>query len=287
MKIGVSLYSFHGYTAEDSLGIKGCIDKVKEFGAEGVDFVETAAYANDHDAYVAYAKDIGEYCKSVGIEACCFCVGSDFLNRDLDAEIARVKALVDVAEAYGCKSMRHDATPGYMGDKKWRSFDVVLPILAKAYREVTEYAATKGIKTCIENHGFFAQDPDRVEKLINAVDNDNFGALVDIGNFACADADHNYAVGLLTKYAVHAHAKDFHKKSGSLDAPGEGWFQSRGGNYLRGSIIGHGDVPVRQCVQTLKRNGYDGFLCIEFEGMEDPLKGIRIGCDNLKRFINM
>ena len=286
MKLGVSLYSFREYAAEDSLGPKGCIDKVKEFGGEGVDFVETAKYAEDHEGYLAYAKDIGDYCKEVGIQAVCFCVGSDFLNRDTDAEIARVKRLVDVAAAYGCLAMRHDATPGYMGDKKWQSFDTVLPILARAYREVTEYAETKGIKTCIENHGFFAQDPDRVDKLINAVGHENFGALVDIGNFACADADHNYAVGLLSKYAVHAHAKDFHKKSGSLDAPGEGWFQSRGGNYLRGSIIGHGDVPVRQCVQTLKRNGYEGYLCIEFEGMEDALKGVRIGCDNLKRFIN-
>ena len=287
MKIGVSLYSFHGYAEEGSLGIKGCIDKVKEFGAEGVDFVETPKYNNDLEAYKAYAKDIGDYCKSVGIEACCFCVGSDFLNLDTDAEIARVKGLVDVAEAYGCKTLRHDATPGYhAAGTTWRSFDYVLPILARAYREVTEYAATKGIKTCIENHGFFAQDPERVEKLINAVDHPNFGALVDIGNFACADADHNYAVGLLSKYAVHAHAKDFHKKSGSLDAPGEGCFQSRGGNYLRGSIIGHGDVPVRQCIKTLQRWGYDGYLCIEFEGMEDALKGIKIGCDNLKRFIN-
>ena len=286
MKIGVSLYSFHGYN--ESLGIKGCIDKVKEFGAEGVDFVETPQYANDLEAYKAYAKDIGDYCKSVGIQPLCFCVGADFLNRDFDAEIERVKGLVDVAEAYGCPVIRHDATPGYpVSVKTGRSFDHVLPILAKAYRAVTEYAETKGIKTCIENHGFFAQDPDRVEKLINAVNHPNFGALVDIGNFACADADHNYAVGLLAPYAFHAHAKDFHKKSGSLDNPGEGWFMSRGGNYLRGSIIGQGDVPVRQCINTLRRNGYDGFLTIEFEGMEDALKGVRIGCDNLKRFIEM
>ena len=61
---------------------------------------------------------------------------------------------------------------------------------------------------------------------------------------------------------------------------------SRGGNYLRGAIIGQGDVPVRQCINTLKRAGYDGVLSIEFEGMEDPLKGIRIGVDNLRRFIN-
>ncbi len=287
MKIGVSLYSFHGYTDESSLGIKGCIEKAKEFGAEGVDFVENWQYANDLEAYKAYAKDIGDFCRSIDMQPLCFCVGADFLNKDLDEEIARVKGLVDVAEAYGCPVIRHDATGGYPNTvKTGRSFDFVLPILVKAYREITEYAATKGIKTCIENHGFFAQDPERVEKLINAVNHENFGALVDIGNFACSDADHNYAVGLLTPYAVHAHAKDFHKRSGSLDNPGEGWFMSRGGNYLRGAIIGQGDVPVRQCVQTLRRGGYDGFLTIEFEGMEDALKGVRIGCDNLKRFIN-
>ncbi|MBO4278163.1 MAG: sugar phosphate isomerase/epimerase [Clostridia bacterium] len=283
MKIGISLYSFHEYADEKSLGIKGCIDKVKEFGGEGVDFIETPGL--DQEQYIAYAKDIGDYCRKVGIMPVCFCVGSDFLNRDTDAEIERVKKLVDIAAAYGCSVMRHDATPGYPNTvKTGRSFDSVLPTLARAYRAVTEYACPKGVKTCIENHGFFAQDPERIEKLINAVGHPNFGALIDIGNFACADADHNYAVGLLAPYAFHAHAKDFHKKSGSLDDPGEGWFRSRGGNYLRGSIIGHGDVPVRQCVQTLKRAGYEGFLDIEFEGMEDPLKGIRIGIANLKRF---
>lgn len=285
MKIGVSLYSFHNYASEDSLGIKGCIDKVKEFGAEGVDFVEVGGF-EDINAYIAYAKDIGEYCRSVDIKPLCFCIGADFLNKDFDAEVERVKGMVDVAAAYGCPVMRHDATPGYPPEvKTGRSFDAVLPILSKAYRLVTEYAETKGVKTCIENHGYFAQDPERVEKLINAVNHPNFGALVDIGNFACADADHNYAVGLMAPYAFHAHAKDFHKKDGSLDFPGEGWFMSRGGNFLRGSIIGHGNVPVRQCVQTLKRNGYDGFLTIEFEGMEDALYGIRLGIDNLKRFI--
>ncbi len=287
MKISVSLYSFHGYTANDSLGIKGCIDKVKEFGGEGIDVID-GLFNGSYEEYLAFAKDINEYCKQVGIQPACFCAGSDFLNcADLDAEIARVKKLVDVAAAFGCPVMRHDATGGYPDSvKTGRSFDYVLPILAKAYREITEYAETKGVKTCVENHGRFVQDPDRVEKLINAVNHPNFGALVDIGNFACTDSDSNHAVGLLAPYAFHAHAKDFHMKSGSLDNPGEGWFISRGGNYLRGAIIGQGEIPVRQCIQTLKRHGYDGYLSIEFEGMEDPLKGIRIGCDNLKRFIS-
>lgn len=285
MKIGINLYSFHGLMNEDSLGYKGCLDKVREFGVDAVDFIEDGSY--DHESYLEYARKAGAYARELGIEVTCFCVGADFLNRDTDAEIERVKGMVDVAEAFGTKLMRHDATPGYPNTiKTGRSFDTVLPTLARAYREVTEYAEKKGIRTCIENHGFFAQDPERVEKLINAVGHPNFGALVDIGNFACTDADHNYAVGLMAPYAFHVHAKDFHKRSGSLDNPGEGWFMSRGGNYLRGAIIGQGDVPVRQCINTLKRAGYGGVLSIEFEGMEDPLKGIRIGVDNLRRFIN-
>ncbi|MDD4421819.1 MAG: sugar phosphate isomerase/epimerase [Eubacteriales bacterium] len=285
MKIGVSLYSFHGYKNPDSLGVKGCIDKAKEIGCEGVDLVEGPAF-DTHDEYLAYAKDVGDYIKQVGLEAVCFCTGADFLNRPIDEEIERVKRNVDIAAAYGCKYMRHDATPGYPSSVKvGRSFDAVLPILARAYREVTEYAETKGVKTCIENHGFFAQDPDRIEKLINAVGNTNFGALVDIGNFACADVDNGYAVGIVAPYAFHAHAKDFHMKDGNGDNPGEGFFQTRAGNYLRGSIIGHGDIPVRKCITALKRAGYDGYLSIEFEGMEDPIKGITVGYNNLKSFL--
>lgn len=285
MKIGVSLYSFHGYANPSSLGVKGCIEKAKEIGCEGFDIIEVSGFETQEQV-LAYAKDIGEYANSIGMQPVCYCIGSDFLNKPLEEEIERVKRHVDIAVAYGCKCIRHDATVGYPSDVKvGRSFDAVLPILTNAYRAVTEYAATLGIKTCIENHGFFAQDPERIEKLVNAVGNPNFGALVDIGNFACADVDHGYAVGITAPYAIHAHAKDFHKKSGNGDNPGEGFFQTRAGNYLRGSIIGHGDVPVRQCVAALKRAGYDGFLMIEFEGMEDPIRGITVGYNNLKRII--
>ena len=82
--------------------------------------------------------------------------------------------------------------------------------------------------------------------------------------------------------ALHVHAKDFHVKPGSGDDPGRGWFKSRGGNYLRGSIIGHGNVPVRQCIGNLKRAGYDGYVSIEFEGMEDCEQALEIGLENLQ-----
>ena len=183
--------------------------------------------------------------------------------------------------------MRHDATRGFDASHTGpKGFDDALPRLAEGCRAVTEYATTKGIRTMVENHGFFCQDSIRVEKLMNAVGHANFGALVDIGNFYCADEDAGEAVGRLAPHTFHAHAKDFHLKSGSEFHPGEGWFLSRGGNFLRGSIIGHGDVPLLQALRALKRSGYDGVLSIEFEGMEDVHNALRIGLENLRRLVD-
>jgi sugar phosphate isomerase/epimerase len=283
MKAGVSLYSFHKYSANDSLGMKGCIEKAKEFGFTGLDFVEFGDPSSRNE-YLKYAAEIGSFCKEVGMDPVCFCVGSDFVNKAADSEIDRVKFLAEVAATLGCPLMRHDATRGLPPTVKTkRGFSDLLPILAESYRNVTEYASTLGVKTCVENHGFFVQQSSRVEALINAVGHENFGALIDIGNFMCADEESAKAVGILAPYAFHAHAKDFHFRDGSLDAPGEGWFKTLSGDYIRGAILGHGVVRVRQCIETLARNGYDGYLALEFEGMEDPLRAIAISASNLKR----
>jgi sugar phosphate isomerase/epimerase len=136
-----------------------------------------------------------------------------------------------------------------------------------------------------ENHGFFAQDALRVEKLINAVNNPNYGWLVDMGNFTCADENPAISVGIAAPYAFYVHAKDFIIKPADGPNPGKFFFQSRNGNYLRGTIVGQGNVPVKHCLMALKRAGYDGYVAIEFEGMEDCLLALEAGCENLKRYI--
>jgi len=129
------------------------------------------------------------------------------------------------------------------------------------------------------------QDSERCEQLTQAVGHDNFGALVDMGNFLCADDDPVSAVTRMAPYAFHCHAKDFHVKPADAADPGKGWFRSRGGAYLRGAIVGHGNVDVPGCIAALTAAGYDGWLSIEFEGMEDNLKALEIGLENLRRYV--
>lgn len=282
MKISVTSYSYGQYINEDKLGLMGIIDNAAEMGFAGIEFSE-GGWSNNLDP--AVAEKIKERCAERGLEVVSYCIGANFLAADLDAEIERVKKQVDFAAAMGTKNMRHDVGYGFSGRKYSIGYDDALPYLAKGALEVTKYAEQKGVGTMTENHGYFSQDAARVEKLINTVAHPNFGALVDIGNFMCADEDPVKSVGIMAPYAKHVHAKDFHWKSGMEQNPGEGWFQTRAMNYIRGAIIGQGEAKVYQSIKILKKAGYDGYITVEFEGMEDNLKGIRIGKDNLARFI--
>ncbi|MCI8601859.1 MAG: sugar phosphate isomerase/epimerase [Oscillospiraceae bacterium] len=290
MKISVSVYSFMQYIRDGRLTPIECIAKAKEMGFDAIEFVEFV-FPEGEDK-MEYAKKLRAESDRVGLPISNFAFGADLLNGkdrsgDVPAEIERVKGLIDVAEVLGCPTIRHDVAFGFAegNPRLYRGFDNVLAQLADGCRKITEYAKTKGIKTMTENHGQFSQESTRVEKLVNTVANENFGLLVDMGNFVCADDDPGVAVGRCAPYAFYAHAKDFIIKPGTAPNPGEGFFSSRGGKYLRGTIIGHGDVPVLQCLRALKAGGYDGYLAIEFEGMEDCIQGISIGLANLKRYV--
>ena len=284
MKFSVSVYSFMQYIQDGRLTPLTCIEKVKEMGFDAIEYVDFV-FQKEEDPK-EYAAKLRAEADRVGLAISNFAVGADFLSvsgGDLEAEVEKLKEKVDIAAILGCPTMRHDVTGGIPG-RTYQGYDNVLERLAEGCRAVTEYAALKGIKTMTENHGYFSQDSLRVEKLINTVGSDNFGQLVDMGNFLCADDDPVTAVGRCAPYAFYVHAKDFIVKSGQGVNPGAGFFTSRGGNFLRGTILGHGDVPVVQCLRALKNAGYDGYAAIEFEGMEDCVQGVAIGLENLKRY---
>lgn len=281
MKICASTYSFGRYNAE---GIEFMINKAAELGFDGIEIVE-GTFEDSSDT--EKAKKVKELCEEKSLAVASLCTGADFLYGDTEQTVQRLCRTVDLTAAYGASVMRHDVCYGFRGEKTKRGYDDALPKLAEGCRRVTEYAKSKGVVTCTENHGFFSQDSARVEKLINAVGDENFGALVDIGNFMCADEDPCKAVGVLAGYARHVHAKDFYFISGDSTDPGEGFFRTRAGNYLKGAVIGHGQAHAAQSLGVLKRAGYDGWISVEFEGAEDNLTGLRIGLNNVKRFWGM
>lgn len=284
MKFAVSSYSLSSLVSKGEKTEKELISLAKEIGFDGIEFAEI--HTPEGKDKSEYAKELKAECDRVGIEPVQYSVGADFIygsDGDLEKEIERLKKEVDIAVFLGVKGMRHDATGGYKDEeRKYKGFPQALPRITEGYRAVTEYAEEKGIRTMIENHGYFCQDSDRVERIITGVAHKNFGALIDMGNFLCADENPVTAVSRLAPFVSYLHAKDFHVKNGSEFAPCDGFFKTRGGNYLRGAVLGHGNVPVYQVLSIIKDAGYNGYITLEFEGHEDAVTACKWGLNTLK-----
>lgn len=279
MKIAVSSYSYSALGTDDFSRMR----LAKEMGFEGIEFAEIHPAEGVDKA--DHARQLKALSDELSLPIVNYAIGADFINRDVDEEIERLKGEIDIAAILGVKTMRHDASGGPEGERfSLTGFEKYLPMLAKGCRAVTEYAQTKGIKTSVENHGYYCQQSDRVEALMKAVDHENFGWLVDIGNFMCADDTPVEAVKVGAKYAIYIHAKDFYYVDKSEPQP-QGYFDTRAGNHICGSVLGDGVVPVKECIDIIKAAGYDGWVTVEYEGQESPLTGVKKGLEFLKKII--
>lgn len=284
MKISVSSYSFAQAIRAGKMTQFDCVAKAKELGFDAIEFTDIDG-APDLEKQKENAKALRAEAERVGIDINAYTIGACLYKDNAverEAEVERLKGQLDVAALLGAKVLRHDVcyTLGKSGPS--RSFDGMLPYIAESARKITEYAQTLGIRTCTENHGYIAQDSDRVERLFNAVAHDNYGLLVDMGNFICADEDPATAVSRVAPYAIHAHVKDMMVR----EVPtGPCRSMTRGGKYFCGTVVGEGNIPVKRCLSILKRAGYEGYLSIEFEGAEECIGAISRGLANLKGFL--
>ena len=285
MKIAISSYSFAMAVYRGEMTNDDIIPKASELGFDGIEFAGISTPTGM--AAADYAKQLSERAAESGIEIVCYSTSADFVKNPVEDEVKRLKEHVDIAAALGAGLMRHDVYYGQAADKYGeKSFPSVLPRLVCGAKSVTEYAEGLGIKTTVENHGFYCQDSERVEALVDRVGHKNYGALIDLGNFLCVDEDPAKAVGRLKDYAFYVHVKDFFFRDGSMPAPcSEGWICTRGGNYIKGAAIGDGIVPIEKCLKILKKSGYDGWLTIEYEGREDVFSSIKAGKKHLEELL--
>lgn len=291
MKLAVSSYSFQQLIASGRMTQLDVIARAAEMGFAGVDYIDLSPVPSPTlEDQLDYAREIRCEAEKRGIEIVAYTVGANLFRgsaEEDDREVARLCGQVDVAVALGASILRHDVCYSETVDGQFVGFDRMLPVIAENARKITAYAQSKGIRTCSENHGYIAQDSDRLERLYYAVDHENYGLLVDVGNFACVDEGSALAVSRLAPLAIHVHVKDFRVHPfGYLPKDGEKTFRTRACGVLSGCAVGDGDIPVEQCIAILKKAKYSGFLTVEYEGSEDCLVGLSRGLSRLKAYID-
>ncbi|MDQ0723223.1 inosose dehydratase [Paenibacillus sp. W4I10] len=283
MKVGLSTYSLQQALDRKELTVPDAIRWIADQGGEHVEIVPMGFSLIDNPELIDEIKAVA---KEVGIDISNYAIGANFVVQEdaeaLEQEIQNVMRHVDVAAALGVKLMRHDVAFRPAPEGTVAQFEIDLPVLVKACQRIADYAAGFGITTSVENHGYYVQSSERIQRLLHETARSNFKTTLDVGNFLCVDEDPVSAVKNNIPYASIVHAKDFYWRP-SYRNPGEGWFQTSHGNYLRGAIVGQGDIDMPEVFSVLKQTGYDGYISVEFEGMEDCKTASRIAMDNVRR----
>ena len=298
MKIGMSSYCLDREIEQGCVTLPECIDWAARQGADCLELVPFAFRFDDPatgkiDA--SLIKSVRRRAQDAGIELVNYSVLADLCREGdaLAAEKARIRHEIDIAAELGVPRMRHDVTAFRrpLAQNTLTDFDRWRPVLTESARELCEYAAARGVMTLIENHGFFANGCDRVERILNGVAHPNYGLLLDTGNIVCVDEDPVAACQTLAARTRMVHLKDFYIRSRDpgdstqFDCGGH-WFRSRAGKYLRGAILAQGDLDVYAILGALKKSGYDGCVAVEFEGLEDARYATGVSLANARRIWN-
>ncbi|RDW22188.1 sugar phosphate isomerase/epimerase [Oceanobacillus arenosus] len=284
MRLGMSSYSLYQAISKGDMDIIDVIDWVKEIGGEhleivpmGFDFIEKPDLI----------EKVREKAAQLKIDLSNYAIGANFIcesDETYDKEIKRVMQHVDICAQLGIKFMRHDLASRDPHERTLDFFIKDLPRLVEACQRIADYASGKGIVTSIENHGFYVQASDRVQTIVRQVNRDNFRTTLDVGNFLCYDENPLTAVKNNLPFASVVHIKDFYYRQDKMNRYG-GWFETHFGNQLRGAIVGHGDLPMPEIINLLKASSFDGYVSIEFEGLEECRFGARASFDYAKSLL--
>ncbi|MDI9470820.1 MAG: sugar phosphate isomerase/epimerase family protein [Bacillota bacterium] len=278
MKLGISSYSLVKYLRSGQMSLTEIIDWAAAEGHAQIEFAPIGyTFTDAPDFVAATARRV----RDAGLEVSCYSIGADFMADDQaerDAEVRRMMGEIDIAAALGSRYLRHDIV-SWSADPEQTSaanFDRLLPRLAESCRRTARYAAERGVGILVENHGQIMNGWERLVRLAQLVDDENFGLLTDMGNLWCVDDDPLVGVRRMLPWTKHLHCKDFYRRPIAPEPPApSGWFTSRGGYWLRGSVFGSGDLDVATILRQVRAAGYDGYCSLEFEGMEEPEIAVR------------
>jgi len=258
MKLSLAAYSFsrvlpQRWTPDQLADAKFTLEQFIDFCAEqNLDGCELTAYYFPKEITNDYLMSLKERTFRLGLDVSGTAIGNDFCLPEGDARqknLQMCRDWIDHSAILGAPAIRIFAGQVPKGDKE----EAAIERCIDGINQSLEYAATKGVCLALENHGGITATPEQMLKIIAGVKPSPwFGVNFDGGNFRTDDPYRDLAK--IAPYAINAQIKVEVAPNGKTELA---------------------DLP--RVVKILKEANYRGFLVLEYEAKEDPLKAIP-GC---------
>lgn len=245
VRLGLNVYSFNQPLRDGSMTLADAVRFCAEHGIPGID--TTGYYFPGYPAKPAedYVRRLKREAFLHGVAIFGTGVRNDFSLPDPDArrrELQLVKDWIEVAAALGAGVIRVFSG---RGAPEGRTFEQVLEWMAPLMRECADYGARHGVMIGVQNHDDFLKTAAQTVRLVEAVNHEWFGVILDVGSLRQGDPYEEIA--RLIPYAVSWQLKE-------NVAPG-----------------GREEPTDMKRIQALTgAHGYRGWLPIETLGAGDP-----------------
>lgn len=247
----------------------------ENFGIDAIEYVNSFFFEKAEDK--SYLREMKTRADDYGVKSLLIMCDNEGSLGDPDNQ-KRQKAVEnhykwhEAAKYLGCHSIRVNAylTESLHGLEvgdytKTGSYENQVSLAADGLRKLTEFGASLGINTIVENHGGLSSDGAWLASVMKAVDHPMCGTLPDFGNFRI-EGDRWYDRYKGVKELM-PFAKAVSAKSHDFDS---------NGNETQTDFFRMMDIVIDA--------GYSGYVGIEYEGSGmDEMSGIKATKDLLER----
>ncbi|MGX5182725.1 sugar phosphate isomerase/epimerase family protein [Streptomyces avermitilis] len=187
---------------------------------------------------------------------------------DDDPVLMEIRGLLDLARDLGAPFVR--VFPGAVAEQDRAEADATA---ARRLGTAAEYAADVDVRILLETHDSHRTGADAI-RVLGPVGHRHAGALWDVMHTWLGGEQPSSTYAALAPHLGYVQVKDIASAEDTTPLP-----------------LGAGVLPLAECVELLSREGWDGWLCWEYEKrwyeQAAPLPGLlRAGRNHLARLLN-
>lgn len=268
-------------------GIEKAADYTKSLGFSSVEFFEFIGREwQERVPDTEEAKRMRKVLESRGLTVACYSIAVGLYEEGMtpDTVTAAEKKLLQYAEraaALQSPFLHHTLTLGVPVEQL--TIEKAKKYIVPAAIRIAKYAHSLGVTCIYEDQGMFFNGVEGFGEFFRAVKAEcpYVGVCGDVGNTLFVDERPEEFFRAYAHEIKHVHIKDYVMQD--VQGEGAGWSVTRGGKWLKETIIGEGCINQAACLAELRRVGYSGAFAMENNHEQDFVLGTRCGMDLVEK----